>query len=117
MSPRRYLSVDDIVLRGGMGVSRLQEPPEASAASPAVVEPPAKPKRFRRPDATGKKSTSIRTSETELEEWQEAAAAAGESFNGWLRRSLAEAVALERANTQHPEGAPASRSTPSWENL
>ena len=95
----------------------VREPASPGAASAEGNEavPGAddvKPKRFRRADATGKASTSIRTSASELEEWREAAEANGESFNGWLRRNLGEAVALERAAARHPADAPASRATP-----
>ncbi len=106
------------LIRNGAGVVRLMTPvvhvPPQAAPPPPASSPDQPRKMFLRTasDAHGSVSTSIRTSETEKADWKAAADAAGLSYNGYLRRALAEAVALDKANTAHPEHEPASRSTP-----
>lgn len=107
---------ETFVLRPRVGVVRL-EPPTVTA--PPARRPPVPapveltPQRFiRAADAHGSVSTSVRTSQTEKAEWQKAADASGMTTNGWMRRALSEALALERSSAAHPDHKPASRATP-----
>jgi hypothetical protein len=101
--------------RRRVGLVRLDAPP-------ADVQPPPLPevespvaadssKPLRRDDVHGSVSRSVRTSETELAEWQEAADAAGMSLNGYMRRLVNEGVALDKASAAHPAHLPASKAT------
>lgn len=103
-------------LRAGVIVA-LYGPVAASEATPAdlAAEKPAPvevaSRRRRRGDAPTS-TRSVRASDGQFAEWQEMADAAGVPLNTWVRRSLDEAAALERANTVHPDGVPASKATP-----
>jgi hypothetical protein len=102
-----------VAFKANVGMVLLDDfPPAKVEQVPELPPPPAEAitsrlKRYVRGDAAGKTTTTLRTSDTELDEWREAAEAAGMTLNGYLRRLVNEGVDLDRLNAlpdhDHPK--------------